>query len=99
MAPIVSSTSDVLSTSPLYASSLDLVEGLAASMEERAVIAQATGVLMETNQWTSAEAFDVLRDRAQVQGSLEDAATAIVAQAAEGGTDARYGRPGGEGGI
>jgi putative methionine-R-sulfoxide reductase with GAF domain len=80
MAPIVSYVAEALTTSPLYAYSLDLVEGLMASIEERAVIAQATGALMQQNGWTSGEAFDVLRDRALVHGqSLEEAATAVVA--------------------
>ena len=79
MAPIVSYAADVLSTSPLYAYSLDMVVGLMESLEERAVIAQATGALMARNQWTVAESFDFVRDRALVQGEpLREAATAIL---------------------
>ncbi len=79
MAPIVSYAADVLSTSPLYAYSLDTVEGLMESLEERAVIAQATGALMARNGWTPAQSFDFLRDRALVRGEpLRDAASAIL---------------------
>lgn len=80
MAPIVSYAADVLSTSPLYASSLDMVEGLMESLEERAVIAQATGALMARNGWTTAESFDFLRERALVRGEpLREAASAVLA--------------------
>ena len=80
MAPIVSSAANVLSTSPLYAYSLEMVEGLMESLEERAVIAQATGALMARNGWTAAESFDFLRDRALVQGEpLREAASAVLA--------------------
>jgi hypothetical protein len=43
MAPIVSYAADVLSTSPLYAFSLDMVEGLMESLEERAVSPRRPG--------------------------------------------------------
>ena len=80
MAPIVNYAADVLSTSPLYAYSLETVEGLMESLEERAVIAQATGALMARNGWTAAESFDFLRDRALVRGEpLREAARAILA--------------------
>jgi putative methionine-R-sulfoxide reductase with GAF domain len=80
MAPIVSYAADVLSTSPLYACSLDMVEGLMESLEERAVIDQATGALMARNGWTAAASFDFLRDRALVRSEpLREAARAILA--------------------
>ncbi len=80
VAPIVSYAAEVLSSSPLYAYSLEAVEGLVASIEERAVIEQATGLLMARNDWTSAEAFGILRDRALVQHqSLAEAATSVLA--------------------
>lgn len=79
MAPIVSYAADVLATSPLYAYSLDVVEGLMESLEERAVIAQATGALMARNGWTAADSFEFLRDRALVRGeALREAASAIL---------------------
>lgn len=46
MAPIVSYASDVLATSPLYAYSLDLIDGLMEAIGDRAAINQAPGVLM-----------------------------------------------------
>lgn len=68
-----------LSMSALYASALDLVEVLVASIEERAVIAQATGFLMVRNDWTSTEATGAIRDRAVVQReSLRDSAKALL---------------------
>lgn len=49
-------------------------------LEEQAVIAQATGALMARNQWSAAESFDFLRDRALVRGEpLREAARAILA--------------------
>lgn len=69
----------VLATSPLYAYSLDLVKGLVEAMDDQAAIGQATGVLMVTGDMTSSEAFEVLRDRALVQGqSLREAAGAVL---------------------
>ncbi len=79
MAPIVSYTADVLTASPLYAYSLDMVEGLVQTVEERAVIDQATGALVSRNQWPSSDAFEFLRDRALVQGqTLVEAARAVL---------------------
>ncbi len=79
MEPIVGYAADVLATSPLYAYSLDVVDGLVESMEERAVITNATGALMARHDLTHNEAFDALRDRALVQGSsLREAATSVL---------------------
>lgn len=79
MAPILGYTGDMLSTSPLYAYSLDLVDGLVESLEDRAAIGQATGVLIARNHWSTEEAFDAVRDRALVQGvSLREAADAVL---------------------
>lgn len=79
MAPLVSYASDVLATSPLYANSLDLVDGLVEAVDDRAVIDQASGLLMAENQLTSGDAFSVLRDRALVQHvSLREAADSVL---------------------
>lgn len=79
IAPIVRYTGDTLSMSALYASALGLVEVLVASVEDRAVIAQATGFLMARNDWTSTEAIGAIRDRAVVQReSLADSAKALL---------------------
>lgn len=77
--PLVGYAAEVLSTSPLYAASLDAVAGLMETLAERALIDRATGVLMARNSWTSTEAFDALRDRAFVHGeSLRDVARTIL---------------------
>ena len=60
---------ETISTSPLYAYSLDMVEGLVETMETRAVVAQATGVIMAGEQTTSDEALDRLRDLALHSGA------------------------------
>lgn len=69
MAPIVDYAAEVVAKSPLYAYSLDAVDGLVANLEERALVANATGVMMARHHLTSAEAFGALRDRALVNGS------------------------------
>lgn len=60
---------ETISTSPLYAYSLDMVEGLVETMETRAVVAQATGVIMAGEQTTSDAALDRLRDLALHSGA------------------------------
>ncbi len=81
MQPIVGYAAEVLATSPLYAYSLDMVDGLVESLENQGIIAQALGVLMVRHDLTSAEAFDLLRDRALVRGSsLREAAEFVLAE-------------------
>jgi len=45
-----------------------MVDGLAETLESRALIAQATGVIMVTEQQSSEEAMDRLRDLALSSG-------------------------------
>jgi hypothetical protein len=52
--------------SPLYAYTLDMVDGLVETLEDQAVIAQATGVILAGEQLTTDEAFDRLRQLAMV---------------------------------
>ncbi len=66
--PIAEYAGEVISTSPLYAYSLDMVDGLVETLESRAVIAQATGVLTAVERLTSEEALDRLRDLALRSG-------------------------------
>lgn len=66
--PMAEYAAEVISTSPLYAYSLDLVEGLRETLEARALIAQAAGVMMVTEKRTSDEAFDHLRQLALTSG-------------------------------
>lgn len=66
--PMVDYAAEVISTSPLYAYSLDMVEGLLETMEARALIGQATGVIMVTEERTGEEALERLRELALASG-------------------------------
>lgn len=57
-----------ISTSAIYAYSLDMVDGLSETVESQALIDQATGVLMATEERSSAEALDRLRELALSSG-------------------------------
>jgi transcriptional regulator with GAF, ATPase, and Fis domain len=67
--PMAEYAAEAIGTSPLYAYSLDMVEGLLETMEARAVIGQATGVIMAGEHTTSDEALDRLRDLALHSGA------------------------------
>jgi GAF domain-containing protein len=67
--PMAEYAAEAISTSPLYAYSLDVVEGLVETMETRAVIAQATGVIMAGEHATSGQALDRLRELALRSGA------------------------------
>lgn len=78
-APLVGYAADVLATSPLYAYSLEMIEGLVETVGHQAVIHQATGMLMAGGDLSRAEAFDVLRDRALAERlSLPQAARRVM---------------------
>lgn len=66
--PMADYAAEAISTSPLYAYSLEMVEGLVETLESQAAIAQATGVIMATEQRTSEEALDRLRELAMASG-------------------------------
>lgn len=86
MEHIVGYASDVLARSPLYAYSLDVVDGLLESLADQAVVAQATGLLMARNGWTTEEAFRLIRERALVHGaSLRETAGSVLDEEATGG--------------
>lgn len=86
-APLVGYASDVLATSPLYAYSLDVVDGLLEAMDDRAAIERATGVLLARRDLTRAEAFAILREDALRRGvSLRQAAGAVLASLAQDGS-------------
>ncbi len=59
---------EVIGASPLYARCLDLVDGLVEPLEDRALIAQAIGVIMARQQTTDADALDRLRRLALARG-------------------------------
>ncbi|MGH9265308.1 MAG: GAF and ANTAR domain-containing protein [Acidimicrobiales bacterium] len=67
--PIADYAAEAIATSPLYAYSLDMVDGLVESMETQALIAQATGVIAATEQRTAEEALDRLRQLALASGA------------------------------
>jgi GAF domain-containing protein len=66
--PMVEYAGQAIGASPLYAYSLDMVDGLVEDLESRAIIEQATGVLMASQEKTSANALDQLRDLAMRSG-------------------------------
>ena len=66
--PMVDYAAEVISTSAIYAYSLDMVDGLAETIESQALIDQATGVLMATEERSSAQALDRLRELALSSG-------------------------------
>jgi GAF domain-containing protein len=68
VAPMAAYAAEVIGTSPLYAYSLDMVDGLVEDLESRALIAQATGVLMAVDDESSEEALDRLRELALRSG-------------------------------
>ncbi len=77
--PLAEHAAEAISRSPLYVYSLDMVEGLVETLESRALIAQATGVLMVTDRCTSEEALDRLRGLALADGvSMRMAADRVL---------------------
>ncbi len=79
--PMADYASEVISTSPLYAYSLDMVDGLMESLESQAVIDRATGVIMELEERTQDEALDRLRTLALVSGqSMRTVADRVIAE-------------------
>ena len=79
VAPLVGYAADVLAASPLYAYSLEMIEGLVETVGHQAIIGQATGMLMAEGDLSRTKAFDLLRDRALSDGlSLPDAARRVL---------------------
>lgn len=66
--PMADYAAEAIGTSPLYAYSLDMVEGLVETLESRALIAQATGVIMTAEHVSSEGAWDRLRKLAMASG-------------------------------
>lgn len=85
--PLADYAAEAITTSPLYAYSLDMIDGLVEDLESRAVIEQATGVLMATENTTTTGALDRLRTLALGSGeSLRTVAQWVIE---ERPTDAR----------
>lgn len=89
--PFAGYAAEAISTSPLYAYSLEMVEGLVEDLESRAVIEQAKGVLMATEAQTTGAALGRLRELALESGeSMQTVAQWIIN---ERPTDARPPEP------
>lgn len=66
--PMADYAAEAIASSPLYASALDLVEGLVETMENRALINRAVGVIMAGEDRSSEEALERLRELAMASG-------------------------------
>lgn len=79
--PLADHAAEVVGTSPLYAYSLEMVDGLVESLENQAIIAQATGIIMATEQRTSEEALGRVRTLALESGeSMRTVAGWVIAE-------------------
>jgi GAF domain-containing protein len=77
--PLADHAAEVIGTSPLYAYSLEMVEGLVESLETQALIGQASGIIMAEEGRTSDEALDRLRALAMTSGeSLHTVAAWVI---------------------
>lgn len=80
-APLVDYAAETVATSPLYAYSLDMVDGLVEALEDQAIIAQGIGWMMASRGCTQPEALEQLRSNALVKGqSLGAAAEDALAE-------------------
>ncbi len=66
--PMAEYAAEAVATSPLYAYSLDMVDGLLETLEARALIGQATGVIMAKEHVSSEDALERLRELALASG-------------------------------
>jgi GAF domain-containing protein len=77
--PMAEFAAEAISTSPLYAYSLDAVDGLVETLESQALVGQAVGVISATEALSRAEALDRLRDLAMHSGaSMETVARRVL---------------------
>lgn len=77
--PMAEYAGHAIACSPLYAYSLDMVDGLVEDLETRAIIGQATGVLMARQEKSSEDALDLLRALAMRSGeSLRTVAEWVI---------------------
>ena len=78
--PLAEYAAEMISTSPLYAYSLEMVDGLVESLESQAIVSQATGIIMATESRSSEEALDQLRSVALASGkSMRAVADLVIA--------------------
>lgn len=86
--PMAEYAGQAIGTSPLYAYSIDMVEGLMEDLESRAMIGQATGVLMATQEESSEDALGRLRDLAIRSGeSMRTVAEWVIKERPSGTVD------------
>jgi GAF domain-containing protein len=86
--PMAEYAGEAIGTSPLYAYSLDMVDGLVEDLESRALIDQAIGVLMATEEHTSENALGRLRELAMHSGeSMRTVATWVLDERPTNGSD------------
>lgn len=77
--PLAEYAAEIVSTSPLYAYSLEMVDGLVESLENQAIVAQATGIIMATEARSDEEALDQLRGVALASGkSMRAVADSVI---------------------
>lgn len=83
--PLAAYAAGVIATSPLYAYTLDMVDGLLESLETQAITAQACGIIAVTERLTSEEAAERLRTLALVSGeSLRQVSDWIIEERPRG---------------
>lgn len=88
--PMVEYAGEAIGSSPLDAYSLDMVDGLLEDLESRAIIEQATGVLMASQEDTSGTALGQLRDLAMRSGeSMRTVAEWVIAERPTGTVEKR----------
>ena len=66
--PMADYAAEAIGTSPLYASAIDMVEGLVETMEGSALVNRAVGVIMAGEHRTGEQALDRLRELARASG-------------------------------
>lgn len=77
--PILDYTARLIATSPLYAYTLELLDELQVTVEERDTIDRAVGALMQTNGCTEATALTLLRRAAAAESrTIIDVAALII---------------------
>ncbi|MCU1452899.1 MAG: binding sensor regulator [Acidimicrobiales bacterium] len=80
VAPLAEYAATLIASSPLYAYTLDAVEGLNESLEAREQIATAVGILRDRGGLSEEEAFGILRSRALSRGlSVREVARELLA--------------------
>lgn len=76
--PMADVAAEAIGTSPLYASALDMVEGLMETLESQALINRAVGVIMAGEGRTTEEALERLRHLALASGKPMRAVAQLV---------------------